>query len=193
MDELALRRLIDDHARFPSVVLNLIQGADDALLRSRESPGRWSPLEILAHLRDEEVEDFRARAQAAAQERPIEKGIAPQEWVAERRYNEMDPGAVFLDWARERADSCRWLATLAPADLEKATVHAKLGRLRAGDFAAAWRMHDLLHLRQLATALAVLAARDLARWRVDYAGEIPSAGAPPPSPASPPPPPPPPA
>lgn len=173
MDETALQRLVDDHARFPNVVLQLIQGADTEFLRRRESPGRWSPLEILAHLRDEEVEDFRERARAVVEGRPITKPIAPQEWVVQRRYNEMDPGAVFLDWASERADSCRWLGTLEPEDLEKFTDHPKLGRMRAGDFIAAWRMHDLLHLRQLATALAVLTARDQETWRVDYAGEIP--------------------
>lgn len=173
MNDETLRLLVEDHARFPSVVLNMIQGADAALLRARESPKRWSPLEILAHLRDEEIEDFRPRAQAAFDERPIEKGIAPEAWVLERRYNEMDPGAVFLDFARERADSCRWLSTLAPADLENATEHAKLGRMRAGDFIAAWRTHDLLHARQLATALAILTARRFEGWRVEYAGEIP--------------------
>ncbi len=168
-----LARLIDDHARFPTVILNLIQGAETSFLRERESDARWSPLEILAHLRDEEIEDFRARARAVVEGRPIELGIRPQEWVTERRYNEMDPGAVFLDFARERADSCRWLATLAPADLEKVTDHPKIGRMRAGDFVAAWRVHDLLHARQLSTALAILTVRRFDGWKVDYAGEIP--------------------
>jgi hypothetical protein len=48
--------------------------------------------------------------------------------------------------------------------------------MRAGDFVAAWRLHDLLHLRQFATALSVLTARRYAPWRVDYAGTIPGQG-----------------
>jgi YegS/Rv2252/BmrU family lipid kinase len=168
-----LPRLIDDHARFPSVVLGLIQGAEEAFLREHEAEGRWSPLEILAHLRDEEIEDFRPRAQACIAGRPLDKPIAPATWVVSRRYNEMDPGAVFLDFAKERADSCRWLATLAPADLDKSVTHSSFGTMRAGDFIAAWRVHDLLHARQLSTALAVLTARRFAEWKVDYAGTIP--------------------
>jgi hypothetical protein len=169
-----LPQLIEDHARFPTVVLNLIQGADAEFLRARESPERWSPLEILAHLRDEEIEDFRPRAMACVAGRPIEKGIDPQGWVTARRYNEMDPGAVFLDFASERADSCRWLSSLTPADLDRSIENPHLGNIRAGDFIAAWRVHDLLHARQLATALAVLTARRFEGWRVDYAGTIPA-------------------
>ena len=167
------RHLLAAHARFPVALLAVFQDCDEALLRSRESPSRWSPLEILAHLRDEEIEDFRPRAMAALEGRPIEKGIDPARWVTERRYNEMDPGAVYLDWAAERADSCRWLESLAVEDLDRFLDHASLGRMRGGDFIAAWRMHDLLHLRQFSTALAVLTARRYEGWRTDYAGKIP--------------------
>lgn len=170
-----LQRLIAAHARFPAALLAVFQDCDGELLRSRESESRWSPLEILAHLRDEEVEDFRPRAMAALAGGPIGKAIDPVRWVTERRYNEMDPGAVFLDWASERADSCRWLETLSVEDLHRSLVHEPLGRMRAGDFIAAWRMHDLLHLRQFTTAIAVLTARRHADWRVDYAGKIPGA------------------
>jgi hypothetical protein len=173
VDETQLRLLIDDHARYPTILLNLIQGSAEEILRSRETPERWSPLEILAHLRDEEIEDFRPRAQAAFEGREITKSIRPQEWVIERRYNEMDPGAVFLDFSRERADSCVWLNTLTPADLDRSISHPKIGTMRAGDFIAAWRVHDLLHLRQLSTAMAILTARRLSDWKVDYAGAIP--------------------
>jgi hypothetical protein len=173
MTEETLRHMIDDFARFPGVLLGVFQGSDEELLRARPAEGKWSPLEILAHLRDEEVEDFRERAQCAAEGRPLEKGIDPQGWVTKRRYNEMDPGAVFLDWSRERADSCRWLATLTPADLDRRLDHSKFGEMRAGDFVAAWRVHDLLHLRQFATTMAQLWAQRLEGWQAGYAGDLP--------------------
>jgi hypothetical protein len=173
LDREALQRLIHDHAHFPGVLLNLIQGAPEDLLRAREAEGRWSPLEILGHLRDEEMLDFRARARAAIEGRPIEGTVDPERWVVERRYNEMDPGAVYLDFAKERSDSCRWLESLHSEDLLRTVTHPALGVFRAGDFIAAWRVHDLLHLKQLAQAMAVLTARRLSEWRVDYAGRIP--------------------
>jgi len=173
MDETTFRHLIDDHARFPTVLLNTFQGAPADVLRDRENEARWSPLEILAHLRDEETEDFGARARAAVDGGPLPPGIDPPGWVTQRRYNEMDPGAVFLDFAGKRADACRWLGGLSLEDLRREIDLPKLGVFRAGDFIAAWRVHDLLHLRQFAQALAVITARRLGGWKVKYAGTIP--------------------
>lgn len=168
-----LVRLIEQHAAFPEVLQHLLRGTEDEILRAREVEGRWSPLEIVVHLADEEVEDFRPRAQAAASGEPIPWAIDPPRWVVERRYNEQHPGDVLERFASERETSCAWLRSLSPEQLESGLEHEQFGRLRCGDFIAAWRMHDLLHLRQLTTALAVLAARELADWRTDYAGPTP--------------------
>ncbi|UCE03335.1 MAG: DinB family protein [Candidatus Latescibacterota bacterium] len=173
MDRNEYGRLLQQHASFPHVVSHLVEVVDDELLRAREAERRWSPLEILAHLRDEEVEDFRPRAHAAAAGEPIPWAIAPEVWVIERRYNEMDPASVLAEFTTEREKSCAWLRELDLARLESALEHPGLGKLRCGDFVAAWRMHDLLHLRQLSTAIAVLTSRTLAGWRIDYAGKVP--------------------
>lgn len=173
MDRTTFDRLVEQHAWFPHVIRDLVRDTEDALLRSRESEGRWSPLEILAHLADEEVEDFRPRARAAAEQLSIDWKLDPQAWVVERRYNEMDPARVLRDFEAERQSSCRWLRELDLELLDQALEHPRFGPLRCGDFIAAWRVHDLLHLRQLSTALVVLGARTLSGWKVDYAGDIP--------------------
>jgi len=174
MDREGLDRLIVQHASFPEALAGFVDGVSDRVLRARETDARWSPLEILAHLLDEEREDFRPRAQAAAAGGRIEKPIDPVRWVVERAYNAKDPAAVLRDLTAERARSCEWLRSLDITTLERSLEHAQLGTMRCGDFVAAWRMHDLLHMRQLSTALAVLGARELAGWRIDYAGQIPS-------------------
>ena len=173
MNPATFQQLILSHHHFPSAILNLMQGFDVDVLRERENEKRWSPLEILAHVRDEEIEDFRARARAAFSGEALVLNLDPEGWVTSRRYNEMDPGAVYLDFARERAESCRWLETLDVKDFSRGVEHPKIGVLRMGDFIAAWRMHDLLHMRQFATALAVAAGRRMKGWRMDYAGTLP--------------------
>lgn len=174
MDGSELRRLISEHARFPDALRALLPWEDLALLREREAGGRWSPLEILAHLEEEERRDFRVRARIAAEGRPFEPDMAidPPGWVTSHRYNEMDPRQVMDAFARERAASVAWLSTLEPSTLERA-VDLPMGTFRCGDFVAAWRLHDLLHARQLSTALAILTARRLGEWKVGYAGAIP--------------------
>ena len=171
MNEGTYRNLVEDHARFPGALLGVFQGADLELMRARESEAKWSPLEILAHLRDEETIDFRARVKCAVEGRELELNVDPEAWVTERHYNEMDPGDVYLDWARERSDSCRWLESLSLDDLQPSVEHPAAGTMRAGDFIAAWRLHDLLHLRQFAHAMAVNTARRLGDWKTRYAGK----------------------
>ncbi len=173
MSTIELRSVVEQHAAFPAVLEGLVRGIAAEFLRAREAPQRWSPVEILAHIADEEVEDFRPRAQAAAAGQPIPWAIDPERWVGERKYNEQDPADVLQRFAAERASSCAWLRSLALEQLHAALEHEQVGTLRCGDFIAAWRMHDLLHLRQLTTALAVLTARDLSEWRTDYAGPVP--------------------
>ncbi len=173
MTEETFRLMVEDHARFPSALLSIFQGSSLDVLCRRENETRWSPLEILAHLRDEEVEDFRARAKAAVEGHELTLNIDPEAWVTERKYNSLDPGAVYLAWARERNESCRWLRSLAPEHLVKTVEHPRFGTFRTGDFVAAWRMHDLLHLRQFARALAAGWGIELQEWRTEYAGEVP--------------------
>jgi hypothetical protein len=174
MDREDLDRLVVQHEAFPPAVARLLHGVDPRTLRARETERRWSPLEILAHLADEETEDFRPRAQAAAAGGSLPGAIDPAGWVVQRAYNDKDPLRVLADFESERRRSCAWLRGLDPAVLGNALEHPRLGRMRCGDFIAAWRMHDLLHLRQLGTALAILTARELEDWRIDYAGQIPS-------------------
>ena len=175
MKQAEFAALVARHATYPRAIAALLGELEPAILRDRESPGRWSPLEILVHLRDEEREDFRDRAQAAAAGRPITTKIDPVGWVTQRAYNAQDPPTILADFAAERRASCAWLEGLESGALERTLEHPQLGTMRCGDFIAAWRMHDLLHLRQLATALAVLTARSLVEWRIDYAGQVPSA------------------
>ena len=45
-------------ARYPLVLEALLNGLADATWRARPAPAEWAPVEIVCHLRDEEVEDF---------------------------------------------------------------------------------------------------------------------------------------
>ena len=48
-------------ARFPAVLEALLKDLDAATWRARPALAEWAPVEIVCHLRDEEVEDFGAR------------------------------------------------------------------------------------------------------------------------------------
>jgi len=163
-----------DLARFPRVLSALLDGLEPALWRERPAAAEWSPVEIVCHLRDEDVEDFGARV------RVVEGGgerfapIEPERWVVERRYREADPAAALAAFADCRATNVDYLTTVTP-DRLGATLTSGTARLSGLDLLVAWVTHDRLHLAQLAATLARLGARRWAPLRAEYAGPIPYA------------------
>ena len=160
-------------ARFPAALEALVADLDEASWRARPAAGRWAPLEIVCHLRDEEREDFPARVKAVIAGATSFTAIAPQRWVEERRYLGDDPAKALAGFLALRRESLAFLAGLAPEELMRGVDHPQLGVMTGRDLLAAWAVHDLLHLSQLARTLARIQADAWAPLRVDYAGDIP--------------------
>lgn len=134
--------------------------------------GAWSILEIVNHLGDEEVDDFRTRVRMTL-ERPEETWppIDPEGWARERKYNTR-PLAPSVDrFVRERAASIAWLRSLSNPDWALSHTHPRFGPIAAGDLLASWTAHDALHLRQIAKRMWELAARDAGQHQTRYAGD----------------------
>ncbi len=163
-------RLIDSLERFADVLPAAVRRlrSDDA--RWRPDDGGWSILEIVAHLADEEVEDFRARLRLTLQD-PLADWppIDPEGWAIQRRYNEGGLDAALGRFVAARRESVAWLRGLPNPDYSQSHEHPR-GRLRAGDLLTAWVAHDALHLRQIAKRLYQIAGRDAGEFHADYAG-----------------------
>ena len=116
----------------------------------KPSPEKWSLLEVVNHLYDEERDDFRARLDSLLHH-PERKWppIAPTEWALERKYNERELGESLERFLEERRKSLAWLKELKEPRLENEYEHPQ-GIISAGDLLASWLAHDFLHIRQLA-------------------------------------------
>jgi hypothetical protein len=127
----------------------LVENVSVKQARWKPDPDSWSILEVVNHLLDEEKLDFRVRLDITLrQSGEIWPAINPPLWVAERRYNEQNPGESLAGFLTAREDSLVWLRTLEPPDWE-ASYETSWGSMRAGDLMASWVGHDLLHMRQL--------------------------------------------
>ena len=157
----------------PDVVEGMLGGLDAAGWRSRPAPGEWAPVEIVCHLRDEEVEDFRARVRVVTDGGTQFTPIDPPRWAIDRRYLDDHGPAALAAFRERRAASLVFLAGLAPSALEGAVQQPTGGRLSGLDLLAAWVAHDRLHLAQIAATLARGWADRWAPLRTGYAGEIP--------------------
>jgi hypothetical protein len=152
----ALVTALDAHAVADRLAANagvfaaLLGGVGDAQLRWKPEPAKWSRLEVLGHLADEEVDDFRARLDLtlhhAGEAWPA---IDPEGWAVQGRYNEQDPAATLERFLGERRRSAAWLRGLSAPDLERSYQHPRAGTIRAGDLLASWLDHDWIHVRQL--------------------------------------------
>ena len=131
----------------------------------------WSVLEVLNHLVDEEILDFRRHLDhilhTPESPWPI---IDPQGWVTEKQYNERDLDTTLTQFKAEREGSLAWLTELGTPNLES-TVSMSWGSLTAGDMVAAWLAHDLLHIRQLNELRYQITIARCEPYRVLYAGE----------------------
>lgn len=150
----------------------LVEGTDDEQARWKPDLDSWSILEVVNHLLDEEREDFRVRLDILLH-RPGDPWprIDPQGWVNARHYNSRDLAASLEAFLVERRQSLVWLRGLAGVDLD-ASGDAPWGEpITAGDMAAAWVSHDLLHMRQLVELQWANTQRDLAPYQSYYAGD----------------------
>jgi hypothetical protein len=178
-----LTNALTELARFPRVLDALLTGLDETAWRARPVPAEWAPVEIVCHLRDEEIEDFGARFRVAVEGGTSFVPIDPERWATERRYAE-DVGPRALAAFRERRAAslrfvegfCHSRPTFAPRQLLRPVEQAQLGQLSGVDILAAWVEHDRLHLAQLAATLARGWATRWAPLRTEYAGPIPYAG-----------------
>ena len=159
-----------------SVALDaLLVDLDPADWRARPAAREWAPIEIICHLRDEEVEDFGARLRVILDGGGAFMPIDPERWVEDRRYGDTDPTVALAALRDRRMATIDFLGSVRPERLSSALDHRRLGQLSGVDLLAAWVVHDRLHLAQLANTLARLWATRWAPARVEYAGPIPYA------------------
>ncbi|MEM9681416.1 MAG: DinB family protein [Bacteroidota bacterium] len=114
----------------------------------RPQPEKWSLLEIVCHIYDEEREDFRARVKNTLSQTKIVP-IDPEDWVTSRRYSEHDYDEKLQAFLQEREQSVTWLRQLENPDWERYHDHNTFGRMTARLFLVNWLAHDYLHIRQI--------------------------------------------
>src|ERR1041385_6754671 len=129
---------------------SLLAGVSAEQARWKPTPDKWSMLEVVNHLYDEEREDFRDRLRLTLSD-PLQTWPTtnPREWVVSRAYNERDLATSLTNFLHERDVSLDWLKQLSHPSWNN--KYTRLSRIvSAGDLLASWLAHDFLHIRQLA-------------------------------------------
>jgi hypothetical protein len=170
MITLKLPSYIQRLADTAEVIAGLTKGVSAEQACWKPAADRWSIVEVVNHLCDEERDDFRARLDGVLHRpgQPLAP-IDPPRWAVERKYNERDLAESLGRFLAERQESLQWLRALQNPNWEN-QHELPHGMIRAGDILAAWAGHDLLHIRQLARLHWEYLNRESAPFRTEYAG-----------------------
>ena len=149
----------------------LFQSVSNEQARWKPDEGRWSILEVLNHLYDEEREDFRKRLELVLNnpEEPWPP-IDPEGWVAQRKYNERNLSRSLHNFFEEREKSLLWLKKLDWPDWQATHHHPKMGPMSAELILANWLAHDLFHIRQVTDLHFAYLTERVKPISLDYSG-----------------------
>ncbi len=164
--EFDLASSVDVLARTPGVVRSLLSGLGAGWVRGTEGPDTFSAFDGVGHLIDGEETDWipRVRIILAKGEDPR---FEPYDRFRHRARNEGRSLEALLDeFEALRAANVTLLRSwrLGPADLELPGTHPSLGRVTLRELLAAWVVHDLGHLAQIARVMAKQYADQVGPW-----------------------------
>ena len=153
------------------VIRSLLAGISQEDAQVKPTPEAWSILEVTCHLYDEEREDFREHLDFILhRQNEAWHVIHPQEWVAERKYNEQSFAEMRARFFAERLKSLEWLKGLTNTNWET-TYTSEYGSVTAGEMFACWVAHDNLHIRQLVELRRARIERITQPYAIGYAGD----------------------
>jgi hypothetical protein len=160
---------------FSTTLPALVDHVSTSDSRWKPADGAWSILEIVCHLADEEVDDFRARVRSTL-ETPRQEWapIDPEMAAIQRNYNDGNLSDAIERFVYERNASVAWLQDNLDDIAEhsdQAYEHPRFGPITVGELFGSWVAHDQLHIRQISKRLYQMTNRDAAPYSTRYAGD----------------------
>ena len=161
-----LQSSVDVLRRTPSTLHALVDGLSEQLARGNEGAETFSPFDVVGHLIDGEETDWMTRARIILSD-AADKSFTPYDRFRHRARNANRTLASLLDeFARLRGENLAELTgwRLTPAQLELTGKHPTFGPVTLRELLAAWVVHDLGHIAQIARVMAKQYREDVGPW-----------------------------
>jgi len=141
--------------RTPRVVRSVLEGLPQIWLDTPDTPGGWTPRDVVGHLISAELEDWIPRVEIIL-EHGTSRAFEPFDRFAHVERDRDVPLADLLDvFEGLRGDNLARLAELVGEDdLDREGLHPELGLVTLRQHLATWAVHDLDHVAQIYSALA---------------------------------------
>jgi hypothetical protein len=157
---------IDVLRRTPATVNALLEGLAEPLVRGNEGPETFNPFDVVGHLIDGEETDWMTRGRIILSD-AADKRFTPYDRFRHRARNVNRTLASLLDeFARLRGENLAELTgwRLTPEQLELTGTHPTFGPVTLRELLAAWVVHDLGHIAQIARVMAKQYREDVGPW-----------------------------
>jgi hypothetical protein len=155
-------------------ILSLVREASEREVRWKAGEDRWTLLEIVNHLADEDRVDFRQRLALVWEDPELDwPPFNAFAGVEDGEYAKVDWGESVERYEAERRASLDWLDEIG--DIGADRLYRGRGSekvpMTAGDLMTAWVAHDYFHLRQIIRLRWDFLASDEHPFSPGYAGE----------------------
>jgi hypothetical protein len=137
----------------PRIIAKLIAGISERALRQRLVPDKWSVVEIIAHLAEDELVSSWRYRQMIENSGCALSSFDQDEWARLGDYVSWKPAdALQLFWLL-RESNVRMLSRLNVEEWERLGWHAERGRITVRDLMLHMARHDMNHLDQIRVIL----------------------------------------
>jgi hypothetical protein len=142
--------------RTPSSLSALLDGLGEPWVRGTEGPETFSAFDVVGHLIDGEETDWMPRARIILARDPEPRFEVYDRFRHRSRNRGRSLGSLLEEFARLRAANLELLSSyrLTSEQLELRGVHPSFGPVTLRELLAAWVVHDLGHLAQVARVMA---------------------------------------
>jgi hypothetical protein len=164
-EDLRLEEAVAVLERTPAAVGALLDGVPETFVRATEGEGTWAPYDVVGHLVHGERADWmeRARHILSGDTRPF----TPFDRTAQFRESEgKSLGDLLADFRELRGRNVAELRemNLGEGDLKRTGRHPDFGEVTLGQLLAAWVVHDLDHVAQIARTMAKVYTKAVGPW-----------------------------
>ena len=161
-----LEQAVDVLRRTPATLQVLLEGAGERWVRGREGPDTFSAFDNIGHLIDGEETDWIPRARLILAGGPSVLFEPYDRFRHLTRNADRSLDSLLSEFARLRSANLALLQSwkLTPAQLVLPGEHPMLGPVTLSQLLAAWVVHDLGHVAQVARVMAKQYREEVGPW-----------------------------
>jgi uncharacterized damage-inducible protein DinB len=127
----------------------LTSGVPDEVLRCKPAPQKWSVIEILAHLAEDELATSWRYRQMLEQSGATLAGFDQDKWAKFGDYSSWNVREALEMFHLLRDANLRLLSRLTPQQWNSSGIHSERGPMTVRDLARHMAAHDINHILQI--------------------------------------------